>query len=81
MLQKPKVHPRGSTWSSVLTTKVSGTPEAERLAQYEVRRQPNKAIGYCEACNWRFCSDCNTLSNHEAKGGTARGGKRSKLTR
>ena len=54
-------------------------PEAERLAKSEVIRQSNKAIGYCQECGWRFCSGCNTPSNHEAKGGAAHGGKRSRL--
>ena len=62
-----------------IQAKEANKAKGGRLAQDEVRRQCNKAVGYCEACNWRFCEDCNTSSNHEAKGGTARGGKRSRL--
>ena len=50
-------------------------PEAERLAKGEVRRQCNKAVGYCEACNWRFCSECDTISNHQERCSVG-GGKR-----
>ena len=56
-------------------------PRADRdLTELELHIRKGH-VGYCEACNWGFCSDCNTLSNHEAKGGTARGGGRSRVTR